>query len=348
MKIAVYAISKNEEKHVKRFCESAKDADLIVIADTGSEDKTVEIGRQCGAQVYEVLVSPFRFDAARNAALALVPKDVDVCVSMDLDEVLLPGWRDYVEKIFNDGHTRMGFGFDSGNGLVFYPSRIHARHGYYWKYVCHEYITPDPRCKDIYAQTDDILMRHLPDTTKSRGQYLDMLEMGAKEDLNCQRMAYYLGREYTYHQRWDDATKELQRYLLLPRSMWPLERSHAMRMIGGSIENMGQDGMRWLRLACAEDPTIRENWYALAYGCYKRDLWPECYGTAKTALSITRNIAQHTYDASAWGYLLHDLIALSAYNLKLKDEAVKHGQIAVDMAPDIERLKTNLKFYKEA
>lgn len=34
MKIAVYAISKNEEMFVERFCNSAKDADLILIADT--------------------------------------------------------------------------------------------------------------------------------------------------------------------------------------------------------------------------------------------------------------------------------------------------------------------------
>ena len=90
MKIAVYAIAKNEEKHVKRFCESAKDADLIVIADTGSEDRTVEIAKECGAVVHEITISPWRFDKARDAALALVPKDVDVCVSLDLDELLEP------------------------------------------------------------------------------------------------------------------------------------------------------------------------------------------------------------------------------------------------------------------
>ena len=37
LKIAVYAISKNEAHFVPRFCESAKEADLILIADTGSE-----------------------------------------------------------------------------------------------------------------------------------------------------------------------------------------------------------------------------------------------------------------------------------------------------------------------
>ena len=46
MKIAVYAISKNESHFVKRFCDSAKDADFILIADTGSTDNTVEVARE--------------------------------------------------------------------------------------------------------------------------------------------------------------------------------------------------------------------------------------------------------------------------------------------------------------
>ena len=41
MKICVYAISKNEEMFVERFCAAAKDADMILIADTGSTDATV-------------------------------------------------------------------------------------------------------------------------------------------------------------------------------------------------------------------------------------------------------------------------------------------------------------------
>ena len=46
MKIAVYAISKNEEQFVDRFCASAADADVILIADTGSTDGTVERARR--------------------------------------------------------------------------------------------------------------------------------------------------------------------------------------------------------------------------------------------------------------------------------------------------------------
>jgi len=41
LKIAVYAICLNEEAFVDRFVDAVADADLIVIADTGSTDGTV-------------------------------------------------------------------------------------------------------------------------------------------------------------------------------------------------------------------------------------------------------------------------------------------------------------------
>ena len=72
LKIAVYGISKNEERHVARFMESVRDADQVLIADTGSTDETVAALRSAGAVVQEVLVSPWRFDDARNAALWLL------------------------------------------------------------------------------------------------------------------------------------------------------------------------------------------------------------------------------------------------------------------------------------
>ena len=52
MKICVYAISKNEEAFVERFYRSAKEADLILIADTGSTDGTVSKARDLGITVH--------------------------------------------------------------------------------------------------------------------------------------------------------------------------------------------------------------------------------------------------------------------------------------------------------
>ena len=42
VKVCVYAICKNEEKFVDRWYESIKEADKIVVLDTGSTDNTVQ------------------------------------------------------------------------------------------------------------------------------------------------------------------------------------------------------------------------------------------------------------------------------------------------------------------
>ena len=43
MKVCVYAISKNEEKFVKRWVNSMNESDKIFVLDTGSTDNTVKL-----------------------------------------------------------------------------------------------------------------------------------------------------------------------------------------------------------------------------------------------------------------------------------------------------------------
>lgn len=97
-KVCVYTICKNEEKFVDRWMDSMGEADLVVVLDTGSKDGTVERLRARGAQVTVERILPWRFDAARNRSLELVPEDVDLCVCTDLDEVFHPGWREALER----------------------------------------------------------------------------------------------------------------------------------------------------------------------------------------------------------------------------------------------------------
>lgn len=51
MKLAVYAIAKNEAQHVARWYESVKDADEIVVLDTGSTDGTQKMLSDLGVRV---------------------------------------------------------------------------------------------------------------------------------------------------------------------------------------------------------------------------------------------------------------------------------------------------------
>src|SRR5258708_33154724 len=50
-----------------------------------------------GVAVHRISIRPWRFDDARNAAMALIPADVDVCCTMDMDRFLEPGWRAKLE-----------------------------------------------------------------------------------------------------------------------------------------------------------------------------------------------------------------------------------------------------------
>ncbi|HEY9667175.1 MAG TPA: tetratricopeptide repeat protein [Coleofasciculaceae cyanobacterium] len=88
MELSLCAIVKNEESSLPQCLKSVKDVvDEMVILDTGSTDRTIEIAKEFGARVY-----PFEwcndFSAARNQALSYV-QGTWVLV-LDADEVLMP------------------------------------------------------------------------------------------------------------------------------------------------------------------------------------------------------------------------------------------------------------------
>ena len=346
LKICVYAISKNEAGFVQRFCDSAKDADLILIADTGSTDDTVKLAVECGAKVYDICVKPWRFDKARDTALALIPGDFDVCVSLDLDEVLEPGWREEIERVWTQETTRLRYKFDWGCGISFYYEKIHHRHGYWWKHAVHEWPKPDARINEVYAHTDKLLVTHLPDNTKSRGQYMPLLELAVAEDPHCPRNAFYHARELTFYARWDEAIVALNKYLLMPEATWPNERAYAMRLLGKSYSEKGNttEALKWFRLAVAEAPGTREPWVELSAQCYRLSMWSESYAAAKSALQITDKQAVYTMDPSVWGEKPWDYASIAAWNLGLKDEAVQLCQKALELAPQDSRIGRNLHY----
>ena len=92
MKVVVASIALNEEKHVRRWAESAKDADYIYLLDTGSTDDTIKIAKECGVTVIEHKIIPWHFSNARNYLLDRLPEDADWVINLDLDEVLIDGW----------------------------------------------------------------------------------------------------------------------------------------------------------------------------------------------------------------------------------------------------------------
>ena len=257
-KVVVYAISKNEEKHVKRWYESMKEADEIYVLDTGSTDKTVELLSNLGVHVKTQKIDPWRFDVARNASLDLVPKDVDILVCVDLDEIFLPGWRKKLEEIWQPGTTRLKYIYnwsldELGNAIVsFYSEKIHSHDNFKWIHPVHEVLFYDGEEK--FLTTDDIVLNHYPDATKSRSSYLPLLELSVKEDPEDDRNVHYLGREYMYYQKWDDCIKTLHRHLSCKNATWKDERCASMRFLGRAYQAKGylEEAEDWFKRAITE------------------------------------------------------------------------------------------------
>jgi glycosyltransferase involved in cell wall biosynthesis len=350
MKICVYAIAHNEQKFIQRFIEAAWPADLILIADTGSTDDTVKLASEYATKtmVRTIYVWPWRFDKARDAALAMVPKDIDVCVSLDLDEVLQPGWREKIESVWKVGETtRLRYLFDWGIGVKFYYEKIHARFGYHWHHPCHEYPRPDGRIKEVYATVPELLVVHQPDPGKSRGQYLDLLKLSVEEDPICPRNAFYYARELSFVQRWEDSIKECDRYLALPGATWPNERCYAHRVRGRCFTNLGRrdDAYGAFLQAAAAAPNTREPWYELAELMESQERWAEMLSFSLRCLQVKDKELVYTVDPVVWGLAPHDNAAIAAHYSGLRDLAIEHGNYALAFEPGSPRLRDNLRWY---
>ena len=105
-KIAIYTIMKNEAANVADWIETTADADDVVVLDTGSKDGTPDLLDRGSVEVHRAWYDPFRFDDARNAALALVAPSIDLCLRLDADERLPPDWRAVIEDGYRSRFAR--------------------------------------------------------------------------------------------------------------------------------------------------------------------------------------------------------------------------------------------------
>lgn len=345
MKVAIYTISKNEEKYVESWYESSKEADYHILADTGSTDKTIGIATGLGIKVVPIGISPFRFDDARNASLALVPTNVDYCIALDVDEVLAPGWREALEKAHAAGIDRPtyrrieAFNADGSVATEFNGFKVHRRNGIRWHYPIHEvpnwYSTEDEKTEFI----EGFEVHHHQNKETSRKQYLPLLEMAVKENPDARNL-YYLGRELSYYKDFAKCAEVLKQYL--EKSIFPQERSAACRILGQAEPAKAEE---WF-MKSTEEWASRESYLALANYYYTEKDWEPCQLVAKKALAFDTKPMEFLSEAWAWGHMADDLVAVSAWQLGDYKTAIAHGLKALEVSPDDERLQTNVKFYR--
>ena len=349
-KVAIYTIALNEEHFVERWYESAKEADYLLIADTGSTDGTRETAIKLGINVIDVKVRPWRFDDARNASLVAIPEDIDYCIALDMDEVLIKGWKKHLTKALENGWTRPRYKYtwswkndeETIPGLEYGGDKIHSRKGYRWTHPVHEVL----RAYGDTVETQgfvDLEIHHHPDRSKSRGQYLPLLKMSVQEDPTDDRNAYYYARELFFYGQLVEAIDEFKRHLSLPKATWPPERAASMRYLA-KLEPENRE--KWLLAAIEQSPGRREALVELAHHYYDIEDWENCNKYAVEAISIENKPLDYLCEDFAWGWLPYDLAAISAYWTGNIENAKKYGKIATEIDPSIDRLLVNLEIYE--
>lgn len=215
MKISLCMIAKNEEKVIGRAIDSCKDfVDEIILVDTGSEDRTVEIAKQKGAKVY-FFAWKNDFAVAKNYALSKAKGDW--IVFLDADEYfgsatgknlkvvlssIKPGVNAVACKMYN-------IDSDSGNILdVMTHSRI-FRNSKYIKYVnpIHEMLQDsrgEEKIRAVFIAETDLVLFHTGYSRKDQAikakrnlaMLLHEVEVGNMNPLYYQYIAdCYMGLE---------------------------------------------------------------------------------------------------------------------------------------------------------
>lgn len=331
-----------------------KEADHIYILDTGSTDDTIrKLSQYSKVTIKQKIIDPWRFDTARNLSLEMVPEDADICVCTDLDEIMLEGWRQELEQIWDSTTNRIRYNYnwsldDNNNPKInFYLDNIHSRKNYIWLHPVHEVLTYQGLNEKIIT-TENIILNHYPDLTKSRKSYLPLLEMSVQEDPEDDRNMHYLGREYMYYHKWNQCIDTLIKHLKLKTSTWKDERSASMRFISRAYQGLERydEAKMWLDKAIAEAPYLRDPYVERALLEYQLKNYNQVIKYCNQALTITTHQKNYINEPFSWDSTIYDLLSISYYYIGNIDKALENINKALEYQPTNERLLNNKKIYQ--
>lgn len=324
MKIAVYTIALNEESNVEQWYESAKDADYLLIADTGSTDKTVRLAKKLGINVIKISIKPWRFDDARTAALALLPDDIDMCISLDMDEVLAPGWRKALEEL-DENVTQVNYKYTwswrdpasrTQPQVVYIANKVHARHGYRWKYLVHEIPVPDRNEMHKFGYSEDFEIHHCSDVERNPKRYNEMIYQTWEENKDDKRYWVYKF-ECLLSEDIEQSQKTIFEYLdKFKNDLTDEEAASAYHRLFIS------DPIKYYRMikkAKKLAPNVRDYYVDMAIVQFNRGQLRRARKNAMMAVEITTRKLEMTYREYVWGYLMKNMLYVCNHNLKFKN-----------------------------
>jgi len=248
-------IVKNEESCLETCLNSVKDVDEIVIVDTGSTDRTIEIAKKFTDKVHSGEEYLWRDDFSFSRNQSLEKCTGDWILIIDADEILE---KDGVVKIrqFIENTSSNSAHFDtiseSNVSHIHKSIRLFRRNpDIYWKGKIHNYLSISEGEKVPISIIYGRSLAHKNDPDRA----LRILSKVVTEEATCIREKFYLAREYWYRKEYEKAIIQYKEYLKV--GVWGPEIAEAWLMKARCYWHLKRGEQA--RLACLQAIKVNAN-----------------------------------------------------------------------------------------
>lgn len=351
--ISLCMIVKNEEDTLGRCLDSVgRLADELIIADTGSTDRTKEIASAYTDSVFDF---PWQddFSAARNFAFSRAR--MQYCLWLDADDVILPGdleamlsLKETLSPQTDVVMMRYNTAFDAeGNpAFSYYRERLIRRGaGLLWKGAIHESIAPVGNV--VYF---DAAVTHKKLHPGDPDRNLRIFEKLIYEGKTLEpREQFYYARELTYHGRDEEAADVLETFLADGLG-WVENNIEACRTLSQCYHRLGESrrALSALLRSLAYGPPRAEICCDLGAWFFNRSDYLTAKYWYEQALSCTRNDRGGGFVIpDCYGYLPALQLCVCCYRLGDRAQAVAYNEMAGAIKPHSASYLFNQKFFED-
>ncbi len=381
MNFSICLIAKNEEKTLPRLLDSLAEftsrGGEILLLDTGSTDKTVEVAKSFGVEVHEVgdkfryvidggmaeeinkmfvvegeekIVysgdTLFHYSDARNYIASFAP--TDMIATPDCDEVYTKFDIDKIEQEINEGVEQLEYNFVFSHdeygreAMKFMHCKFYNRHKLHWENAIHEVLVGKANKK--FLDESIIKLEHFQNEETNRGHYLKGLAYDCYKNPSNERNSHYFGRELLWTGHYKSAIKELEHCIAI--HWWKAEIAQSMIYIARAYGflNEPEKQVEWLNKAFYTNSTRRESLIDLGQ-FYKHNQNPQaalCYAVAAMEIPwdgfYGNNMAHYTVEPNEIAYWA------SGWLGRIED-AQKYLQKCLEYEPLNSKFLTDYRYY---
>ena len=354
LKLTVYGICKDEISNIEKYIKCFHQADYLCILDTGSTDGTWEYLQDAKKKysnliIDQKIITPWRYDEARNYSLELVPNDTTIFFMVDLDEIIKDdNWVQIIKSNWNPLFSRGMYIYnrqtDPVSGAVTQQFNEYRIHNYIWHYkgIVHEQLVDIANNRNFYEDECiqiPITIWHYP-TNPNRESYIELCERGVQNEPLNWLMHLQLAAEYEVHQLFDKAIIEYRKILAEQNSLSIIEIGRCYASLGRALGLTEQydEALAILEKGRKEVPSCGDCYFFAAEITYKQNNFKETFELCDNGIKNCGENQWCTIIAKE-SYFPYLLMALSSFYMGNKILGLGYITIAKDRNENEETLR---------